>query len=57
MMSYGVEYVKRDEEAYAAEVLARLEKSFHRRAMELGNEVKKIESSPESRVGDTPLSA
>jgi hypothetical protein len=43
LLRYGMAYMKRDEEAYAAEVKAKLEKSFHRRAKELGYEVKKIE--------------
>ncbi len=45
MMRYGVAYMKRDEEAYAQHVRERLEKGLHRRAKELGFEVRKIESS------------
>ena len=36
MMRYGVAYMKREEEAYAAEVRSRLEKQLRRRANELG---------------------
>jgi transposase len=43
LLRYGMAYMKREEEAYAAEVRAKLEQSFHRRAKELGYEVKKIE--------------
>ena len=43
MMRFGVAYAKREESQYADEVEQKLEKSFHRRAKELGYEVKKIE--------------
>jgi transposase len=43
LLRYGHAYMKRDEEAYASEVRAKLEKSLHRRAKELGYELKKIE--------------
>jgi hypothetical protein len=42
-MRHGVAYMKQEEEAYAEQVRARLEKQFQRRAKELGFEVKKIE--------------
>ena len=43
LMRYGVAYMKKEEAAYAEEVRGRTEKSFHRRARELGYEVRKIE--------------
>jgi hypothetical protein len=46
LMRYGEAYVKRTEEAYAAQVRERLEKHLHRRARELGYEVKKIQPPP-----------
>ena len=42
-MRYGAAYVKQTEAAYAERVRARVERSFHRRARELGYEVKKVE--------------
>ena len=48
-MRFGVAYAKREESQYADEVKQKLEKSFHRRAKELGYEVKKIE------VAETPV--
>ena len=44
LLRYGVAYLKKDEAAYAEQVRERLEKGLHRRAKELGFEVKKIES-------------
>ena len=41
LMRYGVAYVKREEAAYAEQVRDRLEKQLHRRARELGFEVKR----------------
>ena len=55
LMRYGVEYMKKEEAAYAEEVRGRQEKSFHRKARELGYEVKKIEP-PKSEV-EAPSSA
>ena len=43
LMRYGAAYVKQTEAAYAEQVRARVEKSFHRRARELGYEVRKVE--------------
>jgi transposase len=43
LVRYGVGYVKQTEEAYAEQVRGRVEKSFHRRAKELGYEVRKVE--------------
>ena len=42
LLRYGVAYMKKDEAAYAEQVRERLEKNLHRRAKELGFEVKKI---------------
>ena len=42
-MRYGVGYVKQTEQAYAEQTRQKMEKQFHRRAKELGYEVKKIE--------------
>ncbi len=39
LMRYGVEYMKKNEVEYADQEHARQEKSFHRRARELGYEV------------------
>ena len=43
LMRYGVAYVQREEEAYAAQVRQRLERQLHRRAKELGFTVARIE--------------
>jgi transposase len=51
LMRHGVAYVKQEENAYAEQVRARLEKQFQRRAKELGFEVKKIEQA------ETPTAA
>ena len=44
VMRYGVEYQKRSEEEFVIEHHKRMEKSLHRRARELGYELKKIET-------------
>ena len=46
LMRFGVAYAKREESQYADEVHHRVEKQFHRRAKELGYEVKKVEEAP-----------
>jgi hypothetical protein len=46
LVRYGVAYMQKTEAEYAAQVRARVEKSLHRRAQELGYELKKI--APES---------
>ena len=46
IMRFGVEYMKRDEEAYAEQVRDRQEKQLHRRAKELGLEVTKKVDAP-----------
>jgi hypothetical protein len=46
LMCYGEAYVRQEEEKYAEEVRERLERQLHRRARELGFEVKKIEVPP-----------
>ena len=50
LMRHGVAYVKQTEEAYAAQVRDRLEKQLHRRAKELGYELKKIEPQLETVI-------
>ena len=42
LMRFGMAYAKWEESAYADEVRGRTERAFHRRAKELGYEVKKI---------------
>ena len=42
LMRYGVAYMKQSEQAYAAQVQARLEKQLRRRAHELGFELQPI---------------
>ena len=43
VMRYGVAYQKRSEEEFTSEHRERQEKNLHRRAKELGYELKKIE--------------
>jgi transposase len=50
LMRYGVAYMKQTEEIYAAQVKVRLEKQLHRRAKELGYELKKIETPVQPAV-------
>jgi transposase len=45
LVRYGEAYVKQTEQAYAEQVRERGERSFHRRALELGYELKKIEAA------------
>jgi hypothetical protein len=40
---YGMAYVRQTESAYAEQVRERLEKQLHRRALELGFEVTKLD--------------
>ena len=42
LVRYGAAYVKQTEGAYAEQVRGRVERAFHRRAKELGYEVKKV---------------
>ncbi len=44
VMRYGVAYQKQSEEAFVIEHRQRQEKNLHRRAKELGYELKKIET-------------
>ena len=44
LMRHGEAYVQQEEAAYAQQVRERLEKQLHRRARELGYELKKVES-------------
>jgi hypothetical protein len=53
-MRYGEAYVKKTEEAYQEQVRERLEKHLHRRAKELGYELKKIEPPPKPATEETP---
>ena len=50
LLRYGEAYVKETEALYAEQVRARQEKQLHRRAKELGFEVKKIEKATEPAV-------
>ena len=43
LMRHGIAYMRQEEAAYAEQVRERLEKQLHRRARELGYELKKIE--------------
>jgi hypothetical protein len=43
LVRYGAAYVRKSEEEYAAQVRGRGERAFHRRAKELGYEVRKVE--------------
>jgi transposase len=45
VMRYGVEYQKRSEEEFEIEHRKRMEKNLHRRAKELGYELRKIETT------------
>ena len=53
LMRYGVAYAKREESQYAEEVKHRTERAFHRRAKELGYEVKKVE--PAAAEAEAPV--
>jgi transposase len=48
VMRYGVEYQKRSEEEFVIEHRKRMEKNLHRRAKELGYELRKIETPAEA---------
>jgi transposase len=50
LMRYGLAYVQQSEAAYAEQVRQRLEKQLQRRAKELGDELKKLET-PASAAG------
>ena len=50
VMRYGVAYQKRSEEEFTADHRQRMEKNLHRRAKELGYEVKKIEVPTEATL-------
>ena len=43
LVRYGAAYVRKTEDEYAAQVRGRVERAFHRRAKELGYEVRKVE--------------
>ena len=48
MLRYGVAYQKRSEEEFAVDHQKRMEKSLHRRAKELGYELRKVERPAEA---------
>src|SRR5206468_7810868 len=50
LVRYGAAYVKQTEEAYAEQVRGRVERAFHRRAKELGYEVRKVEPPDRAEV-------
>jgi hypothetical protein len=52
MMRFGIAYMKKEEAAYAEQVKERLEKQLHRRAKELGYELKKIEEPLQTVIAD-----
>ena len=54
MLRYGVAYMKKDEEAYAAQARERLEKQLHRRAKELGYELVKKPTEASEVADATP---
>ena len=47
VMHYGVDYQKRSEEEFVVEHQKRLEKNLHRRAKELGYELRKVGQAEE----------
>jgi transposase len=53
LVRYGAAYVKKTEDEYAAQVRGRVERAFHRRAKELGYEVRKVEppAPPDAAAG------
>jgi len=55
VMRYGVEYQKQTEEVFVEEHRQRQEKNLHRRAKELGFEVKKIDARLETAPEAQPL--
>jgi transposase len=54
LVRYGEGYVRQAEEAYAEQVRERLEKQLHRRAAELGYELRKIAVPPSEGSAATP---
>ncbi len=50
LMRQGVGYVKQTKQVYAEQTRQKMEKQFHRRAKELGYEVKNIESATPTLV-------
>ena len=50
LVRYGAAYVKKTEEEYAEQVRGRVERAFHRRAKELGYEVRKVEPPDPAEV-------
>jgi len=54
LVRYGMAYVKETEAAYAEQTRQRLEKQLHRRAKELGYELKPIEKPVSPEVAEQP---
>jgi hypothetical protein len=54
LLRYGEAYVRQTEAAYAEQVRERLEKQLHRRAAELGYELKKVAVAPGEATAATP---
>ena len=52
VMRYGIAYMRKTEEEYAAQVRGRQDRQLHRRAKELGYELKKIEPPLETITQD-----
>ena len=48
VLRYGVAYHKRSEEVFVVDHQKRMEKSLHRRAKELGYELRKVETPTEA---------
>ncbi len=48
VMRYGVAYQKRSEEEFTVDHQKRMEKALHRRAKELGYELRKVETPAEA---------
>jgi transposase len=55
LMRHGIAYMHKEEAAYAEQVRQRLEKQLHRRARELGFEIKKIDPPLQTNKIDPPL--
>lgn len=54
LVRFGAAYVKRTEDEYAAQVHHRVERAFHRRAKELGYEVRKVEPPAPAEPAEVP---
>jgi hypothetical protein len=56
LMRFGVEYVAKEESAYAEQVRAKQEKQLHRRAKDLGFAVTRIADPPASSDESSAIS-